>query len=220
MRYLLLILFTLNSLTLVAQKLKPTSLNDFVTECLKSNGEMPHKQMVIWFPSNYWQITGEQMNISPGSINKIVSEMSKYMMFTVVDYEITSTGINYKTDEDIRKSIRLYDSSKVVYYPIDMKNISPTATELLKSLQPVMAQMLGQFGQGMRIFLFEAKQVNGKPVIDITKTNHFSLSWDDINLKWTLPFASILPPKFCPVDNEKMKGNWSFCPVHGVRLDQ
>lgn len=83
-----------------------------------------------------------------------------------------------------------------------------------------MAQMLGQFGEGMRVFLFDAKQLNEEAPLDLTAANDFALSWGETNLKWTLPFASMLPPKYCPIDGEQMKGNWNYCPVHGVKLDK
>ena len=93
-------------------------------------------------------------------------------------------------------------------------------TRFLTVFQPTLAKFLGQFGEGMCVVLFEAKKIDGKPAIDITKVNHFTLSWEQANLKWTLPFASILPFKYCPVDNEQMKGNWNYCPFHGIKLDK
>lgn len=218
MKYFLLFALTLVFWSSSAQQLKSTSTNDFVMECMKSGGEAPDKQMVLWFPYNFWQIIGEQMKTPPDFTNRIVSEMSNYMMFAVVDYTVSGSGITFKSDDEIRSTIKLYDSSKNVYKPIDSKEISSTATQLLQNLQPVMAQMLGQFGAGMRVFLFDARQLNGKAAIDITKTNNFTLSWGQTNLKWTLPFASVLPPKYCSVDGEQMKGNWNFCPIHGVKL--
>jgi hypothetical protein len=83
-----------------------------------------------------------------------------------------------------------------------------------------MAQMLGQFGEGMRIYLFKAKKINGQPVINIMTKNNFTLSWNSASLTWKLPLSSVLPPKFCSVDNEQMKGNWNYCPIHGVKLDK
>ena len=44
MKYLFVSIFSLIVLTSKAQNLKPTSLNDFVIECTKYNGEIPHKQ--------------------------------------------------------------------------------------------------------------------------------------------------------------------------------
>jgi hypothetical protein len=220
MKYLLPCIFSLIIFTSKAQNLKPTNINDFVIECMKYNGEIPHKQMGLWLPYNFWQIIGEQMKLSPDAVRDIVNKMKGYMMFAVVDYTISGTQYTFKSEDEIRKSIKLYDSSKNIYLPINTENISPDATRMLSYFQPTLAKLLGQFGEGMHVFLFEAKQIDGKPAIDITKVYHFSLSWEQANLKWTLPFASILPPKYCPVDNEQMKGNWYYCPFHGAKLDK
>ena len=220
MKYLLPCIFSLMVLTSNAQNLKPVSTNDFVMECMKYNGEIPNKQMGLWLPYNFWQIIGEQMKLSSDAVQKMTKEMKDYMMFAVVDYTISGTGLIFKPEDEIRRSIKLYDSSKNIYLPINDENLSPTATQVLTYFQPTLAKLLGQFGEGMHIFLFEAKQTDDKPAIDITKINHFTLSWEQTNLKWTLPFASILPAKYCPIDNEQMKGNWNYCPFHGVKLDK
>ncbi|HEY8894838.1 MAG TPA: hypothetical protein VIM79_08475 [Niastella sp.] len=205
------------ALSSAAQKVKPNS-SEFIQECMKNSGEVPNKKMVIWLPYNYWQIVGDLMKLSPERTQYMANEMSNYMLFAVVDYTVAGTGLTFKSEEEIRKSIKLVDSSKVIYLPLDNKDLTPAANALVQNLQPVIAQMLGQFGEGMRIFVFNAKQVNGKPAIEIDKANYFTLMWGGSKLKWTLPFASILPPKFCPVDNEEMKGNWMYCPFHGEKL--
>jgi len=33
-----------------------------------------------------------------------------------------------------------------------------------------------------------------------------------------MPLACLMPDKYCPVDDLKMKGDWLFCPYHGVKL--
>ena len=160
------------------------------------------------------------MKASPEFVENIVTQMKDYMMFCVVDYTTSSSGINFKTDAEIRTSIKLIDSSKNVLKPLEDKEISEDAKRLLKNLQPIMAQMLGQFGEGMQIYLFKAKRINGKPTINVLTKNDFTLSWNTTSLNWKLPLASMLPSKFCPVDNEKMKGNWQYCPIHGTKLDK
>ena len=220
MKYLFPCIFSLMALTSNAQNVKPTSTNDFIIECMKYNGEVSHKQMGLWLPYNFWQIIGDQMKLSPDAVQNIANIMKGYMMFAVVDYTVSGTSFTFKPEDEIRKSIKLYDSSNNIYLPINDENISPDASQMLKYFQPTLAKLLGQFGEGMHVFLFESKQIKGEPVIDITKVNHFTLIWEQANLKWTLPFASILPLKYCPVDNEQMKGNWNYCPFHGIKLDK
>ena len=98
-------------------------------------------------------------------------------------------------------------------------DISSETKALIDAMQPKLAQMLGQFGSGMRIFLFNAKKENGEPVYNIFKKNKFTISWKNNNIKWNLPFASVFDVKHCPVDQETMQGNWEYCPIHGVKLN-
>lgn len=220
MKHFLLPIFALIFLSSSAQDFSKVNTNEFITECVKQGGETPHSQAVIWFPYEYWILVGEKFNFSSELVKQITDEMNQYMMFAVVDYTISNTQPTFKSEDEIRKSIKLYDSSGNIYLPVNENDLSPLASQVLEKIKPVMSQMLGQFGDGMRLFLFDARLVDGKPPYNVAKSNHFTLSWDQTNLKWILPFASILPPKYCPVDNEKMQGNWNYCPVHGVKLDK
>jgi hypothetical protein len=201
-----------------SQKLKPANTNDFVIECMKTNAEGTHRQTTIWFPYNFWEIVGEQMKSSPEFTQNIVGHMKSYMMFCVVDYWVSGTELSFKSEDEIRSTLKLTDSSNEIFNPLPEQDIDAEAKQLLQHLRPTMAQMFGQFGKGMRIFLFKPKQTNGQVQFNVLKKNCFSLSWDNTRLTWKLPLSSVLPPKFCPVDNEQMKGNWEYCPVHGVKL--
>jgi hypothetical protein len=86
-----------------------------------------------------------------------------------VDYTVSGTELSFADEEEIRKSIRLIDSSKTIYTPLEDEDLSPTARELLKSLKPTMAQLVGQFGEGMQVILFKAKKINGKPSIELAR---------------------------------------------------
>lgn len=187
-------------------------------DCMKNSGEVPHKEMTLWIPARFWEIVGDQMKLPPESVTAIVQEMSPYMMFCVVDYTIEGTHIAFKTAEEIRPTLKLVDSSKHVHLPLADKDVSPVAMRMVNQFQPLMAKLLGQFGDGMHIFLFDGTAGNGKPAFDVDKPNHFVLTWESATAKWSLPLASVLPPKFCPVDHEQMQGTWSYCPVHGTKL--
>ena len=218
MKIILLTLFSVATLATTAQLPKSVNANDFVLECMKSGGVLPHKQMVLWIPADFWKIIGEQMKISPEIVTNLVTEMNKYMMFCVINYSLVNQQLVFRTGDEIRPSLKLIDSAKVIYMPLADKDISPSALLLITQFQPALAKILGQIGDGMRLFLFDARNANGTPSFDEMKPNRFILAWDQGSFTWRLPFASVLPVRYCPVDNEPMKGNWNFCPFHGVSL--
>lgn len=55
--------------------------------------------------------------------------------------------------------------------------------------------------------------------IDVKKEGKFSMLMDKTEYKWRLPLSSLLPPRLCPIDDEKLNGAWKFCPTHGVELN-
>jgi hypothetical protein len=51
---------------------------------MKNSGELPHREMVLWIPADFWKIIGDQMKLPPEAMTDLVTEMDKYMMFCVV----------------------------------------------------------------------------------------------------------------------------------------
>lgn len=210
--------FCLATTTSLAQQPKKINSSDFINECVRNNGEIPNKQMVLWLPVDFWKIIGVDMKLPDDYVSNVVYEMSKYMVFCVVDYGMSNGQMVFRTADEIRPSLKLIDSAKAISLPLADKDISEKASEIVARLQPALARVLGQFGSGMQIFLFDGRGHNGQPEFDVRTSNRFSLSWDNASMTWRLPFSSVLPPKVCPVDDEPMKGNWDFCPFHGVKL--
>lgn len=203
-----------------SQTTRPSSVNDLVMDCMKTNGEVKNKQVVIWFPYNFWEIIGEQIHSSPEFTKKLVTEMKEYLMFCVVDYTLSDNQLHFKSEADIRKTLVLADSTNKEWRPLADDELTPNASTMLENLKPVMAQFLGQMGEGMRIFLFKAPKENGRNLISVSSKNIMHLSWSSASVSWKLPLASMVPQKTCPVDNEKLNGTWNYCPVHGVKLNQ
>ncbi|MDH7462643.1 hypothetical protein QEG73_15205 [Chitinophagaceae bacterium 26-R-25] len=220
MKYFFLsLLFGTLAITTNAQNPKKVDLNEFILECMKNTGDLPHKQMAFWLPSEYWDVVAEQMKLAPDAVAQIQSEMNNYLLFVAVDYSIASAQFTYKSDDEIRKTLKLTDSLGNSYSPLGLNDVSPLAQQFLGVMQPLFAKLCGQLGEGMHIYLFDSKKVNAKTYISLKKPNRLFLSWDDVKIKWTTPFASVLPAKVCPVDHELMKGNWNYCPVHGAKLN-
>lgn len=219
MKYLLLLVFTFSLLSVQSQKNKTVNSTDLIMECMKQGGEIPDKQMVLWYPQQLWELLGNQMGGSEEVMKIIGEEMGHYMMFAVVDYHYSQSGIRFKSEEDIRKTILLYDSTGKGVKPMEMNDLSSTAREMILSMKPLLEKMMGEFGEGMQLVLFDAKKIKGVSVDDLSGHGQFTLAWSKYRFTWQLPFASVLLPKKCPTDGESMKGNWNYCPVHGVKLD-
>ncbi len=202
-----------------AQSGKEVNTTDLIFECTKYSGELPSKQMAIWYPVDFWAIVGNQMKFPPEIMGRISHELKDYLMFAVVDYTLMPTGkLTFKSEDDIRETILLVDSSKKTHRPLKAEEISDGANKLLGDLKPIMEKLLGQFGEGMRMVIFKAPNTEANSNFNISKKGSFTLKWSSTSLKWKLPFYTMVDPKFCPVDNEEMKGNWDFCPEHGTKL--
>ena len=196
------------------------SVNDFITEAMQKGGADLHQQLAIWMPTYFWGLVARQMQIPDGTLQMITNEVGNYMMFLVVDYTMVPGGstMTFMSEDDLRKSIKLVDASKMISLPLSSDKITGTTQTMIDAMLPVFQKLFGQFGQGMHIFLFDGKNANGKPLFDPSLPGSFSLVWEDAHLKWSLPFSCMMPVKYCPVDHEKMQGNWSYCPIHGVKL--
>ena len=86
-------------------------------------------------------------------------------------------------------------------------------------MQPVMAQMLGQFGQGMQFYCFPGRDDQNQPPTRSQKARilhgHASSNKD---YQWRLPLGSLLPNKFDPQSHEEFPGNYIYNPFTGAKL--
>lgn len=219
MRHFFLFLLSFTLFTASSQKSEHINTNELIMDCLKQGGDFPNNQMVVWYPLELWEIFGKQMNGSQEIMNIISGEMSQYLMFAVVDYQQSLSGTRFKSEEEIRKTIRLYDSTGNEFAPLNDEQLSESARELISGVKPMLEKMMGEFGEGMQLVLFDATKLKGVSLSDLSGHGSFSLGWGRSRFTWQLPFASVLLPKKCPTDGETMKGTWKYCPVHGVKLN-
>lgn len=202
-----------------SQEKKEINYGELMTECTKMSVDAGHNKMVLWFPYDYWDAIAKQPGMPKAYVQMIKEEMKNYLMFCLADYTNRLSVIKFRTEEEIRKTIRITDTAGNVLKPIDPEDMPLRVKEMVTSFQPAFEKLLGQFGEGMRIFIFEVDQKDDKPVLDIYSKGGFTLSWEGASFSWKLPLAAVLAPKYCPLDKEEMKGNWNYCPLHGVKLD-
>ncbi len=197
-----------------------TDVNALISETQKHSNTAHKVAMIWWMPEQFWQASFEQdPNATAAQAEAVMKTLRPYTVLVAVDGEIgTIGGITYKPQATVQNTIQIVDAKGTHYRPLSDEKISPDARNFLAMMKPVLANMLGAMGQNMNFFLFPTVNKKGENVINAKTEGAFSVWLDKTEFKWRLPLGSLIPPKTCPVDGEKLSGAWKFCPWHGVEL--
>lgn len=199
---------------------KKIDLNALILETQKQSQTMDKVSMIWWVPEEYWRASFEQSSgVNATQVEEFLKALRPYIVIVALDGDMGPLGgITYKSKENIQSSMYILDSVGNKYYPLENDKIDSNTNNFLSLMKPVFANMLGPVGENMNFYLFSAKNEKGNNIIDVRKEGKFSLFMDKTEYKWRLPLSSLVPPKICPIDDEKLNGTWKFCPIHGVDL--
>lgn len=221
LRFLLYLIFFLPITTLYGQTTEVNIL-EFIKD-VQLWKKQEHKMFLSWWiPEEYWEISlADNKQLPPGTLENIQTVMKDYVLICAADLTFSPLGSLYGAEEsDLRASLTLYDDAGKPYRPLTEDEISTDARFLAGSLKPVFAQAIGEMGKSMYLFFFSVKDEKNNNLIAAAKKGSFKVVHSNNEFLWKLPLPTLMPPKHCPVDNEKMSGAWSFCPFHGNKLDQ
>jgi hypothetical protein len=198
-------------------------VSDFVKEIQQVDDKGGAIRVVLWMPWQYWETAMLQTSNGqplPQDVSDMISSMKQYNIFGVIDARPTPYGLTYTPEKTITDSARLTIGDSLKLRPVEEKSLPEEVRLLLGMLRPMMKQMLGQMGQNLVLLVFENTNSNGKFHADGRYPGNFSLSWNSASaFKWRLPLNVLIPPKYCPVDNEKHGGKFNYCPYHGNKLE-
>ena len=202
-----------------AQDIK-VDINALIQETQKMSQSQHEMTLVWWIPEDFWRVNFEQNpNITKAQTEEFIKLLRPYIIVVAVDGEIGNFGgVSYESESTIRNSIRLIDNQRNNYRPLSTETVNADLKNFLSLMEPVFVNMLGPLGQNMHFFLFPPKNEAGQDIADAKKEGTFSVKLNQREFKWRLPLGSLLAPKICPVDGERLSGAWKFCPWHGVEL--
>jgi len=140
-------------------------------------------------------------------------------MLAVVDGQMGPFGgVNYKSEPDIRRSIKITDAQGNTYLPLADSEINADTINLIQGMKPVIVNMLGPLGQNMHFYLFPSKNKDGQSIADPTKEGMLKVTLADNEFVYRLPLGCVLPPKYDPKTGEKFPGNYNYNPFTGTEL--
>ena len=216
-KYALILLLFYGIMSFSQEKTQTDRMIEEIQQIKQNQTEM---KLVWWIPTEYWEVALQE-NAS------VTAEQLNYLKELLNDYTIIAAG-NYKLDSDSGGlNFTVIDSSKkVVFYGLQGQKVPPLKESEIdnkvliivnQSLKPLFAQMLGKMGSGVNFFIYNNVE-HGKRIIDPNQTGNFKVDLNGEIFQWKLPLVSLMDEKTCPVDQQKMSGNWNFCPFHGNKL--
>lgn len=171
-----------------------------------------------WLPQVFWESSFEQNpGMTEGQKSDILKRLKEYNIFAVAQSDIGTFGsFTHKEKDEIRKNIKLEiegeEIEQLPYIVVDQE-----VSNLLISMKPVMAQMMGEIGKGMEFIVFP-NEIAGETLLDPRSKGSFTFTSFGTEFKWRLPLGSILPPMIDEETNEEFPGNYIFNPYNGNKL--
>lgn len=187
-------------------------------EILKTEGRS--MTMVMWMPEEYWRAAIQSSGgLSAKGTEEFLAAMRPYTMVAVLAADVGAVGaFTYSAPEELRKSVRLEDSTGASYSPIDPQTLNASMKNLLQAIRPMLTNAMGPMGANMELLLFPATNKAGQRIADATKDGFFIVTLNGVAFRYHLPLGSILPPVVDAHSGEVFPGNYHFNPYSGDKL--
>ncbi len=207
--------------TLTFAQTKQIDLSEFMKQTQKWHKEGEEMKMAWWIPTDYWRIALEGNKDVPAEVvSQLENVFDEYVLIFAASINIGSSGVITGVEEEVlAKSLVVVDQNGKKHSPLKRSEINSDALQIEANMKPMFAQSMGQMGQAMHLFFFKIQGADQKNLIAASKEGGFTVQHSSSEFKWVLPLPILMPDKFCPTDKAIMRGDWTFCPYHGVKLN-
>lgn len=175
--------------------------------------------MIWWIPSEYWQAVFKANPVNtPEQQAEFIRVVDEYLVLSVLEGTIGPFGGISGTPKEqlIAKTYVLADGHKLK--PLAEAELSNDARNFFQMMKPMIANMLGQMGQGMEFVVFKGKDAKGQKYIRPDEKGFLTVFLGSKEFKYRLPLGCFLPPKYDPDTGEEFPGDYVFSPFTGTKL--
>lgn len=178
--------------------------------------------IIWWAPTEYFEQSAISSGMSPGQARRSFAMLQPYTLLIVGVGNSGFGTVDWLSEAEVRKAIVLRDAAGDTYKPLD--KVSDDAQNFADYMKPMLKNMLGAMGEGIRLVYFTNKDATGKEFSNARQRGEFSLQMTDLivpgtsSYTWRLPLSSLWPPRYCPVGKERVEASWKYCPWHGNKL--
>lgn len=212
---ILIVILILSGFIATAQKrAEKVPLIDMVRDLILTQKVESNIKQVWWLPSEYWRIAlSDSPDVSEDIIADIEKQLDGYSLFSVVNSDISPFSGFKQRDA----TVAIVHNDKILS-PIPDEDVPSDIKELINVLHPTLASMAGQLGEQMVFYVFKNELEDGTLAISPYNSGKLSVQVNDADFIYRLPIQAMVEKKVCPEDQEKLNGNWDYCPWHGIKL--
>lgn len=206
--------------TLYSQKpVSEVEYSTFLKEVQRTSLEGNFK-MVWWIPGVTWQIISRQSpEFTPEMAESVEKALEDYVIVCASSADLGSGNVSNQSESSTERNLTITVNGKS-YRCLDPDDISEEANVLKSTMEPVFANMMGNFGKGLRLYFFRVQDSNGKGLLDPYGNQAFSIKLFNQQFDWQLPLSCLMEDKVCPKDHVTFPANYLYCPFHGSELQE
>lgn len=175
--------------------------------------------IALWMPDDFWRIALQNSGrMSDKGIADYIAVMHPYSLIAVMDAQRGITAFRYTDPEALVGEAAIEDSHGNTYKPLAPDAVAEDIRNLIQTMRPLLANMMGAMGQHMEFLVFPSTDKEGRPFADPKSEGSLTLHLGDVAMRYRLPIGSLLPPALDPKTGESFPGSYHFNPYSGGKL--
>lgn len=177
--------------------------------------------MSMWMPDEFWRITlNSSGRMTDKGIADYIAVMHPYILVAVMDAQRGITAFRYTDTDTLVNETTIEDSHGSTYRPLAPESVAEDIRNLIQSMRPLLANMMGTMGQHMEFLVFQNMDNAGHLIADPMSDGSLTLHVGAATMRYRLPIGSMLSPAIDPKTGESFPGSYHFNPYTGGKLVQ
>jgi hypothetical protein len=176
--------------------------------------------IAMWLPDEFWRIALKNGGrLSDKGISDYIAIMHPYILVAVMDAQKGITSFRYTDPDTLVNEATIEDSRGNTYHPLPLDTVAEDVRNLVQTMRPLLANMMGAMGQHMEFLVFPSADKGGHSIADPKSEGSLTIHVGDSAMRYRLPIGSILPPALDPKTGESFPGSFHFNPYTGGKLE-
>jgi hypothetical protein len=176
---------------------------------------------VMWLPAEFWAFSVSMGGGTDEEVEEVLEVLSPYTLFLVTDGTIgVFGGVTNKSTDELVASVTLVSPDGALVRPLADSELSADMGSFVRNVVPLfLTELMGNFAENYVAVVFPGETITSGRLADSTVDGSVTLNVGERSFRWRTPIGGLVPPKYCPVDGERLSGGWRYCPWHGAELE-